>query len=75
MSRVFADAFFYIALLNRSDAAHPRAMEFVRRGADRVVTTVAVLLEVADAMSAPSRRAECARFLGSLPVQAGTDIR
>ncbi len=29
MKRVFADAFFYLAVLNRNDAAHRRSMEAV----------------------------------------------
>lgn len=56
MKRVFADAFFYIALLNRRDAAHQRAVEFASSATAEVVTTTAVLLEVGDAMSTPVRR-------------------
>ena len=74
MKRLFADAFFYIAVLNRHDAAHERAMSLVAKGGIRVVTTAAVLLEVADAMTAPARRGVCAEFLEDLPAQ-GTAIR
>jgi len=42
MKRVFADAFFYLAVLNRNDRAHSRAMVLVEDGAVEVVTTVAV---------------------------------
>ena len=75
MKRVFADAFFYIAVLNRHDAAHERAMNTIATGAVDVVTTAAVLLEVADAMTAPARRKACAEFLEDLPNQDGTTIR
>src|SRR5437870_3134120 len=75
MKRVFADAFFYIAVLNRFDAAHQRAMYLIGTGAVEVVTTTAVLLEVADAMTAPARRGACAEFLEDLPEQDGTTIR
>ncbi len=73
MKRVFADAFFYIAVLNRHDAAHGRAMSLIARGGIRTVTTAAVLLEVADAMSAPTRRGVCAEFLEDIAGQ-GTII-
>jgi len=62
MSRVFADAFFYIAVLNRRDAAHQRAMNVLSAGALQMVTTKAVLLEVADAMATPAWRGACAQF-------------
>ncbi len=74
MKRVFADAFFYIAVLNRHDAAHQRAMNSVAAGAIEVVTTAAVLLEVADAMTAPLWRSKCAEFLEDLPKQDATTI-
>ncbi len=74
MKRVFSDAFFYIAVLNRHDAAHARAMEIVARGVDEIVTTAAVLLEVADAMSAPIWRGVCAEFLEDIAGQNGVDI-
>lgn len=74
MSRVFADAFFYIAVLNRHDAAHKRAMAIIADGARRVVTSAAVLLEVADAMAAPACRKVCSAFLDNLPAQDGTTV-
>ena len=75
MRRVFADAFFFIAVLNRADAAHRRAMEFVAGGAVKMVTTVAILLEVADAMSTPARRLACGGFIEDLPNQPNTVVR
>ena len=67
MRRVFADAFFYLALLSERDAAHRRATEIFRSGEiTGTVTTVAVLLEVADALSTPARRGACAGFLDDL---------
>ena len=74
MSRVFADAFFYIAVLNRRDAAHPRALRVLSAGAMEVVTTAAVLLEVADAMAMPGRRGVCAQFLEAISKQKGTTV-
>lgn len=74
MKRVFADAFFYLALLNRNDAAHRRAMQAVKAGAAETVTTMAVLLEVADALAAPAMRVACARFLEELLGGSGTIV-
>ena len=72
MKRVFADAFFYIAVLNRNDAAHAKAMELVEAGTIEAVTTVAVLLEVADAMSVPGMRVACGKFIDGLVAKSQT---
>lgn len=55
MKPCFADAFYYLALLNENDAAHESALAVSARSL-RLVTTWWVLTEVADAMSAPHRR-------------------
>lgn len=75
MKRIFADAFFYIALLNRRDAAHQRAIKVLTTSGIKTVTTTAVLLEVADAMTAPHWRRVCAGLLEELPKQSGTVVR
>ena len=56
MNVVFADTFYFLALLNRADDAHERAVEFTSKMAFSLVTTVWVLTEVGDAMSAPVNR-------------------
>ena len=56
MNEVFADAFYYIALSNRADQYHAAAMKATRELTQRIVTTQWVLLEVADALSAPEIR-------------------
>ena len=53
---VFADAFFYIALINRDDEYHQRALDFARTFRGRVVTTRWILMEVADALAASKVR-------------------
>ncbi len=75
MKRVFADAFFYIAAFNRTDAAHEKAQAWAADARAQVVTTTAVLLEVADAMSAPAWRTACARFIEKLITQSRTIVR
>jgi uncharacterized protein len=51
MSAVFADSFYYLAILNWKDAAHARAIEFTRDHRFRITTTAWVITEIADALS------------------------
>ena len=48
MSRLFADAFYFFAVLNAKDAAHRKALEFAIRHEEPIVTTTWVLTELAD---------------------------
>jgi predicted nucleic acid-binding protein len=57
MSAVFADTFFFLAILNRADAAHSRASELSRRLRRRRITTAWVLTEVGDALARNNRQA------------------
>lgn len=54
MRQVFADNFYFLALLNQRDEAHQRAVE-AAAVIERMVTTEWVLTELADGL-APSRR-------------------
>jgi uncharacterized protein len=58
MTKTFADTFYFLALLNPRDAAHPRAVAAARTIQGQLVTTAWVLTELADAMSAPENRGE-----------------
>jgi predicted nucleic acid-binding protein len=63
MTPVFADAFFFVALLSEKDAAHETAETF-RSGTNRpLVTTAWVLTEVADGCASPNRRANFLQLL------------
>jgi predicted nucleic acid-binding protein len=56
MTPLFADAFFFVALLNPKDRAHEPARSYVEPDLDRpLVTTTWVLVEVADAMATTAR--------------------
>ncbi|MEA3207826.1 MAG: uncharacterized protein QOE70_883 [Chthoniobacter sp.] len=55
---VFADTFYFLALLNRRDPAHARAVGASRIEERRFLTTAYVLLELGDALAKPSVRAE-----------------
>jgi predicted nucleic acid-binding protein len=58
MKPVFADSFYFLALLNERDAAHDRAIVASRSVGLQLVTTEFVLLELADALSRPQHREE-----------------
>ncbi len=58
MKAVFADTFYFLALLNDRDAAHDRAVSASRAPGLRLVTTELVLVELADALCRPGQREE-----------------
>jgi len=53
---VFADAFFWIALLNRRDEYHEKARLYLQDFQGTILTTQWVLAEVADAMASSTVR-------------------
>ena len=63
MNAVFADTFYYIAMLNPSDRYHAAAIEITKSLSRPVVTSIWVLMEVADALSDPAIRSRTHRFL------------
>lgn len=66
MKAVFADTFYYIALLDANDSAHEAAVLATRELKSTTVTTAWVLLELANTLSASRHRGIFARFLGRL---------
>ena len=65
MDAVFADTFFFLALLDAGDEAHHRARQF-SDSLRPLVTTAWVLTEVGDAMSAPANRPAFLQLLETL---------
>lgn len=51
MKTVFADAFYFVARLNRRDQYHDRVLEFSRSFRARLLTSDWILMEVADALA------------------------
>jgi uncharacterized protein len=51
MKTVFADTFYFLALLNPSDQAHGKAVDFTNAGSFRIVTTDWIVTELADALA------------------------
>jgi uncharacterized protein len=66
MNRVFADAFYFVALLNRADQYHTQATRAASQLLGEVVTTEWVLTEVADALSGSASRRSVAPFIRDL---------
>lgn len=58
MKAVFADPFYFLALLNEREAAHKRAVTASRTPGMTLVTTEFVLMELADALCKPPQREE-----------------
>ena len=56
MKEVFADAWFYIALLDADDQGHARAAAWLRAFDGSIVTTRWVLVEAANSLAAPALR-------------------
>ncbi len=57
--RIFADTFYWVALLNRRDSANRAVLEFSRAlGSSTLVTTDEILIELLETLSAetPTRR-------------------
>jgi len=51
MTTVFADTYYFLALVNAKDAGHARAVAFTKAFTGRMVTTAWVLTEMADALA------------------------
>jgi len=57
MKPLFADTFYSLAMLNRGDAGHERAVRFSADHSTRLVTTWWVLTELADGLASVKTRA------------------
>jgi len=63
MKRVFADTYYFLALLNTKDTRHVAVRQFSQTQSLHLVTTTWVLTEVADALCKAPHRRTCAQFL------------
>lgn len=66
MKAHFADTFFFVAMLDESDAGHTRVHAFAAAQVRQLVTTRWVLVETANAFCAPEFRGAAANFLLSV---------
>ena len=75
MRTVFADTFYFQALLNPTDKAHDQAVAFTSGNAVRMLTTEWVLTELADGLARSSRgRGEFLATLADLQTDADATI-
>ncbi|MBI3850571.1 MAG: type II toxin-antitoxin system VapC family toxin [Verrucomicrobia bacterium] len=74
MNLVFADTWFYLAILNRADPNHPRAVAASRSERRHRVTTDFVLVEVGDALSKTGNRDVFTRFHYWIQTHSGTTV-
>lgn len=72
MSAVFADSYYYLALLNRRDAGHAAAVAWARRPTGSILTTDWVLNEVGDALAFSHMRKTFRPFVMAL--RASRDV-
>jgi predicted nucleic acid-binding protein len=70
----FADTFALIAWLNPHDNAHARVTAYLDGFTGRLVTTEWVLMELADALSAPEARATTVEFLRAVRADPLFDV-
>lgn len=66
MKAVFADAYYFVALLNRSDQHHAKVTAAANQLRENLVTTEWVLTELADALAESGSRRLVAPFIRDL---------
>lgn len=81
MKTVFADAFYFVALLNRSDQHHSKVVAAASQLRDDLLTTEWILAEFADALSESASRRLVPSFIRALEqdpkvriIRAGSDL-
>jgi predicted nucleic acid-binding protein len=70
MSAVFADSFYYFALLNQTDSHHHKSIAATLSLSGRIVTTDWILTELGDGMSAPANRTAFVNAVAQLRADA-----
>jgi len=74
MSAVFADTFYFIALINANDEAHALAAEFAGDASLTLVTTEWVLTELADGLAETDGRAVFQQLLEAFASDSRVEI-
>jgi len=71
---VFADAFYFVALLNRGDQHHAKVTAAARQLRENLVTTEWVLIELADALAESKSRRLVSPFIRELSQDPNVQI-
>jgi predicted nucleic acid-binding protein len=74
VNSIFADTFYFLALVHRDDAAHLQARTLSDELTEPILTTAWVLTEVADAMAGPGLRQVFLRLLETLKADPNCTI-
>ncbi|MBI2804743.1 MAG: type II toxin-antitoxin system VapC family toxin [Planctomycetes bacterium] len=75
MRAVFADTFYFLALLNNTDQGHQKAVDLTNRHVGRMTTTGWVLTELADALAwTQTGRNQFARTLEKLKADPNIQV-
>jgi predicted nucleic acid-binding protein len=73
MRTVFADTFYFLALVNPGDVRHEQASAYTASIKGRIVTTHWIIIELGDALAKPVNRPIFLRVLRQL--QSDPDVR
>jgi predicted nucleic acid-binding protein len=71
---VFADTFYFLALLSARDSAHQRAIEFTQSFSGELLTTAWIITEVADGMATVAEREQFIAFYDRLSKNTAVTI-
>ncbi len=74
MRTVFADTFYFIALLSPADEAHAKAIAFTEQFSGQLLTTAWVLTEVADGLNDARARERFVQFYDRLRLRKDVTI-
>ena len=74
MNEIFADAFYFIAILNPQDQYHKTATDYTRNLNHPLLTTHWVLVELADALHAPEVRQRTEQFIRRIQVDPNITV-
>jgi predicted nucleic acid-binding protein len=74
MKAVFADTFYFLALVNPKDQAHRKALDFSAGFDGSIVTSTWILMEVGDALCRVPDRATFLKLLDNLANDSSTGV-
>src|SRR5947209_7139900 len=74
MNAIFADTFYFLALLNKTDEAHEAASRFAADRSNRLITTAWILTELADGLAGTGGRAIFPELLRDLESDGGVQL-
>jgi predicted nucleic acid-binding protein len=74
VTTVFADTFFFLAFLNARDRAHRKAVDYHSGFGGKLITTLWILTELADALAGVEERRTFVDFFDTIADDASVEI-